>query len=62
MGFDTVINAAGTRAVRRVAERLDETGIPYAVIGDSIRPARMLEAIHEGFLAVQNITERFNRF
>lgn len=53
--FDTVVNAAGSRSVRTVADRLAETKIPFTVIGDSIRPARILEAVHEGFLSAMTI-------
>jgi 2,4-dienoyl-CoA reductase (NADPH2) len=53
--FDNIVNAAGSRPVRTVAHRLDVTGIPYAVIGDSVRPSTIMQAIHEGFLAAMNI-------
>jgi len=55
MKFDNIINAAGSRSVRTVAGELEQTGIPYTIIGDSVRPARILEAVHEGFLAAMNI-------
>ncbi len=55
--FDTIVNASGTKQVRRIADRLDETGIPYKVIGDSLRPSNMINAIHEGFLAVMDMSE-----
>jgi len=53
--FDSIINAAGAKSVRTGAEKLQETGIPFAVIGDSVRPMNILQAIHEGFLAVMNM-------
>lgn len=53
--FDSIINAAGARSVRKIADRLQETGIPFAIIGDSVRPMNILQAIHEGFLAVMNL-------
>ncbi|MCL1834095.1 MAG: NAD(P)/FAD-dependent oxidoreductase [Leptospirales bacterium] len=53
--FDTVINAAGAVPVRKLAERLNETGIPFKVVGDSNRPAAILQAVHEGFLAVMDL-------
>lgn len=56
MKFDNIVNAAGTKPVRKVADRLSDSGIPFAVIGDSIRPARILDAIHEGFLAAMSLS------
>ncbi len=53
--FDSIINAAGSRSIKKIAEKLEETGIPFSIIGDSIRPATILQAVHDGFLAVMNI-------
>jgi 2,4-dienoyl-CoA reductase (NADPH2) len=53
--FDTVINATGAVSVRKLADRLRETGIPYKIVGDSNKPATILQAIHEGFMAVMDI-------
>jgi 2,4-dienoyl-CoA reductase (NADPH2) len=53
--FDSIVNAAGARSVKTVAGKLQETGIPFAVIGDSVRPMNILQAVHEGFLAVMNL-------
>jgi 2,4-dienoyl-CoA reductase (NADPH2) len=50
--FDNIINATGARPVRKVADLLGEIGIPYAVVGDSVRPATIMDAIHEAYLAV----------
>ncbi|MCX7677613.1 MAG: FAD-dependent oxidoreductase [Spirochaetes bacterium] len=53
--FDNVVNAVGSRSVRNVADKLDGVGIPFKVIGDSVRPAQIHDAIHEGFLAALEI-------
>lgn len=53
--FDHIINAAGSESVRTVADQLKQTGIPFAIVGDSVRPAQILNAIHEAYLAVMNI-------
>jgi len=53
--FDSIINAAGARSVRNTADKLESTGIPFTVIGDSVRPMNILQAVHEGFLAVMNL-------
>jgi 2,4-dienoyl-CoA reductase (NADPH2) len=53
--FDTIVNAAGSRSVRKITDRLEETGVPYSVAGDCVRPAQASDAIHEGFLAALKI-------
>ncbi len=53
--FDSVVNAVGSRSVRRVADEMEKTGIPFTVIGDSVKPARIDSAVHDGFLAVMNL-------
>jgi hypothetical protein len=34
---------------------MEKTGIPFTVIGDSVRPAQIDKAIHEAFLAVMEL-------
>jgi len=53
--FDSVVNAVGSRSVKNVASRIDGLGIPFKVVGDSVRPAQINDAIHEGFLAALEI-------
>jgi len=53
--FDTVVNAVGSRSVRHLAEAVAQTDIPHTVIGDSVKPARIDKAIHDGFLAIMNL-------
>jgi len=53
--FDSIVNAAGARSVRKIADKLETTGIPFTVIGDSMRPMNILQAVHEGFLAAMNL-------
>ena len=55
--FDTIVNAAGSRSVRRVSEVIGETGIPFATIGDCVEPRQINHAIHEGYLAVMNLSD-----
>ena len=55
MEFDTVINAAGSRPVTRIADSLKETGIEYRVIGDSAEPSRIDSAIHGAYLAIMEL-------
>jgi len=53
--FDTIINATGAVSVRKLADRIKETGIPFTVIGDSNRPSSIMQAIHDGFMAVMDM-------
>ncbi len=53
--FDTIINATGSRSLQQISTGLEKIGIPYTIIGDGLRPARIGEAIHEAFLAVSEI-------
>ncbi|MBN2159597.1 MAG: FAD-dependent oxidoreductase [Spirochaetes bacterium] len=55
MKFDTVVNAVGSRSVRKVADALEKSGIPHTVIGDGKKIAQIDKAIHDGFLAVMNL-------
>ncbi len=50
--FDSVIIATGSKPVRRVADLLKQTGIPFSVIGDSVNTAGIREAIHQAYLTV----------
>ncbi len=55
MTFDSVVNAVGSKSVKKVASKLEGLGIPFRVVGDSVRPAQINDAIHEGFLAALEI-------
>lgn len=52
--YDNLIIAIGSRPVRKVADSLAQTGIPFSIIGDSVRPGQITDAIHQGYLAVMN--------
>ena len=53
--FDPIINATGAHSNRIIADALPDLNIPFSVIGDSVRPAKISDAIHEGFLAALKI-------
>ncbi len=55
MQFDHVVNAVGSRSVRKLADALDKSDIPHTVIGDSVKPGQIDKAIHGAFLAVMNL-------
>jgi 2,4-dienoyl-CoA reductase (NADPH2) len=52
--FDSIINAAGAKSVRTVAESFRRQ-YSFCSYRDSVRPMNILQAIHEGFLAVMNL-------
>lgn len=52
--YDNLIIAVGSKPVRKIADTLAETGIPFSIIGDSVRPGQITDAIHQGYLAVMN--------
>ncbi len=52
--FDNIINATGSKSVRKLADALEETGVPFSVIGDSFRPGQITDAIHQAYLAVMD--------
>ena len=56
--FDNVINAAGSRSVKKIADVLPSLGIPFTVVGDSVKPAQIDDAIHGGFFAALEIDKK----
>lgn len=53
--YDTIVVAAGSRPVKALAELLESQGIPFTSVGDSVRPGKIDDAIHGGFLAALNL-------
>ena len=53
--FDNIINAVGSKSTRKIADLIEQTDIPYSIVGDCVRPAQINNAIHEAFLAVMAI-------
>ncbi len=49
--FDQVVLASGSRPVRRLSDEIRDMGISFDVVGDCIRPGKINDAIHGGFLA-----------
>jgi len=48
-GVDSVVSAVGSAPSNDLAERLKAAGAEVRVIGDSVKPRRILEAMKEGF-------------
>jgi 2,4-dienoyl-CoA reductase (NADPH2) len=53
--FDAVILASGSLSEQRLAKALTAAGIAHTVVGDGIRPGRLNDAIHGGFLAALDL-------
>ncbi|MEW6441470.1 MAG: FAD-dependent oxidoreductase [bacterium] len=49
--FDTVIVAVGSKPVRRLTDELAAAGIPRKTVGDCNAPRKIIDAVHEGYLA-----------
>jgi len=50
-----VITAMGARSENVLESALKETAVPYRIVGDEKSPRRILEAIHEGYKAGEEI-------
>jgi len=55
MHFDNVILASGVQPVSYLTIEIKKLGIPFATVGDCVRPGKLSDAIHGGFLAAVNI-------
>ncbi len=53
--FDNVILASGSKSVPGLSTQVKKMGYPFATVGDGVRPGKLNEAIHGGFLAAMNI-------
>ena len=55
MQFDNVVLASGIQSVQGLSAEIKKMGFPFATVGDGVRPGKLNEAIHGGFLAALNI-------
>lgn len=55
MQFDSIVLASGSQSVPGLSAQVKKLGIPFATVGDGVRPGKLNEAIHGGFLAAINI-------
>jgi len=53
--FDHVVLAAGSLSANELLPQVVSLNIPYSVVGDCIKPGKINDAIHGGFLAAMNI-------
>ncbi len=55
MDFDQVILASGSQSVQTISKKVENLNIPFSIVGDCIRPGKIDDAIHGGFLAALEI-------
>lgn len=55
MDFDQVILASGSKSVQTISREVGSLKIPFSVVGDCVRPGKINDAIHGGFLAAMEI-------
>ena len=53
--FDSIVLASGSQSEQRLSTALAATDIPHTVVGDGVRPGKLNDAIHGGFLAAMKI-------
>ena len=53
--FDHIILSSGSKPVNRLAGALKDSGVSFQVIGDGVKPGRIQDAVHQGYLAAGKI-------
>ncbi len=53
--FDTIVLALGSAARDTLSAPLRGAGLPVASVGDCVKPARIMDAIHQGHRAARSI-------
>lgn len=54
-GVDTVVLTVGSKSRNDLSESIENEGIPVYAIGDCVKPRKIFEAIHEGFLLANHL-------
>ena len=55
LACDSVVLALGSRSVDGLALELEQGGLPVGKVGDTISPRKVMDAVHEGFLAAREL-------
>ncbi|MBF0450419.1 MAG: FAD-dependent oxidoreductase [Candidatus Magnetomorum sp.] len=53
--FDNIVIASGSKSVQTLSSQLPDIGIPFQCIGDCIKPGKLGNAIHGGYLSAMRI-------
>jgi 2,4-dienoyl-CoA reductase (NADPH2) len=53
--FDSVILAVGSKPNQTLSNSLKEAGIPFKAVGDTNNPRKVIDAVHEGYLAALEV-------
>jgi len=52
---DSVILALGSASDRTLAIELEQAGVRFKEVGDALKPRKIMDAVHEGFLAASQL-------
>jgi len=55
LACDSVVLALGSRSVDGLAMELEQSGLLVRKVGDTISPRKVMDAVHEGFLAAKDL-------
>jgi len=55
LACDSVVLALGSRSVDGLGAKLEKSGILVRKVGDCVSPRKVMDAVHEGFLAVREL-------
>jgi uncharacterized FAD-dependent dehydrogenase len=55
LACDSVVLALGSRSVDGLAKELEQAGLLVRQVGDTISPRKVMDAVHEGFLAAKDL-------
>jgi len=53
--FDHIVVASGSKSIQTLSSQISETKIPFQCIGDCVKPGKIGDAIHGGYLAAMRI-------
>jgi 2,4-dienoyl-CoA reductase (NADPH2) len=60
MPFDSVIAASGSQAAQELSKEIEKLNIPFKTVGDCIKPGKINDAIHGGFLSALGIDKAYD--
>jgi uncharacterized FAD-dependent dehydrogenase len=55
LACDSVVLALGSRSVDGLSAELEKSGLLVRKVGDTISPRKVMDAVHEGFLAAREL-------
>ena len=55
LACDSVVLALGSRSVDGLSAELEKSGLQVRKVGDTVSPRKVMDAVHEGFLAAKDL-------